>query len=77
MSAKDILKEAFESDSKLYEKTLDDNLDVLKEMVSSISKILIMLFEKGLINENDVEKYFKSNEIDIALENFINKQNKN
>ena len=56
---------------------LDDNLDVLKEIISNISKILIMLFEKGLINENDVEKYFKSNEIDIALENFINKQNKN
>ncbi len=76
MSAYEILSEALKSDTELYKRTFDDNLDVLKEMMIQISKVLLMLYKKGLITEKDIEECLSKNEIDKTIDETVNRKMK-
>ena len=65
MNAKEILKEAFDSDIETLKMAYEADNKVLQTMLILSFKILIKLNEKQILSEEDIK--------DIAQENEINK----
>ena len=67
MNAKEILREAFDSDIQVLEKAYKSDSETYQTMYVLFSKLLIKLVEKQVLSEKDIVEIMQENEIDKIL----------